>query len=733
MQPLPLLQSRTFKSDLIASLVVTLIAIPLCLGIALASGAPLLSGLIAGIIGGIIVGFISQSHVSVSGPAAGMVGVVITGITQIGSFEGFLVATMIAGLLQILMGTLRVGFVADYIPANVIQGLLCAIGIVIILKQLPFAFGYFPQTAAVLESLKHSQEDIITQPLLHLLSHINLGATLISLMSISLLILWDKTALSKIKFMPAAVAIVLLSVLTNYLFGMFFPSLYLSNSSHLVSLPTLHSFSNLKDNVTLPNFSLLLSNHHIYIYAIIIAAVASLETLLNLEGAEKIDPHKRYCNRNKELIAQGIGNSLSGLLGGLPITSVIVRTSVNIEAGSQTKTSCILHGFFLLAIMLFIPNIINKIPLSALAAILIYSGYKLSRIRIYKAMYQEGFAHFFPFIVTIVSIIVTNLLNGVLIGLTVSLYYIFKYNSQAGLEKNEELHPEGKMLRLVFPEQASFLKKAAIIAELRAIPENRQVILDARNTDYIDYDILAVIRDFTENLAYQKNIHLKLLGFKSHYEIPPRSDFNHVMTKKVQDNLTPSSVLSLLKAGNQRFINNQLIHRDLTGQVAATSDAQHPFAVILSCIDSRVPVEKVFDVGVGDIFVIRMAGNIVDENVVGSMEYACKIAGAKLIVIMGHKQCGAIKAACDGFVLGHITDIMKKIDPAIKLETITKDNRTSQNESFVNNVTKNNVNLGQEKVFGMSEVINNMLLEKTVGIAKAIYDVKTGVVDFIDA
>ena len=271
------------KSDVIASIVVTLIAIPLCLGIALASGTPILSGLIAGIIGGIVIGLLSRSQVSVSGPAAGMIGVVIAGISQLGSFEAFLLATFFAGIIQLCIGLFRAGFVADYIPANVIQGLLCAIGIVIIMKQLPFAFGYFPQSDAVAESLKQSQEAFLMNPLEHLSRNFDFGATLISMLSLGILIIWDKTPFAKFKLLPAALAVLLLSVFMNVIYGCFFPSLYLFELSHLVNLPSIDSLETVKNLMTWTDFSLL-SNPQIYVYALIIAAIASLETLVNLEA-----------------------------------------------------------------------------------------------------------------------------------------------------------------------------------------------------------------------------------------------------------------------------------------------------------------------------------------------------------------------------------------------------------------------------------------------------------------
>jgi len=379
---------KYLKYDFSAGIVVFLIAIPLCLGIALASGAPLFSGIISGFIGGIVVGSISGSKISVSGPAAGMVAVVLAAITQLGGFEMFLLALLFAGILQIIIGVLRVGFIVKYIPSNVIQGLLCAIGILIIVKQLPFAFSYAND-------------------------HLNVGAIILSIISICLLTFFKK--------IPGPIIVVLVGVVLNGLYIRYFPSL-IQYSDNLVNIPISDNIQSFLKQFDHPDW-LGLYNPKVYLYAVMLCAVASIEALLNLEAIEKIHNTHQNVSANRELVAQGVGNTLAAILGGIPITSVVVRGTVNIQAGAKSRASTIFHGIFILFAVIFIPRWINLIPLASLAAILIYVGYKLTKPYIYREIYSQGLAEFIPFVVTIVTIIFSNLLTGVLVGLFLNFVY----------------------------------------------------------------------------------------------------------------------------------------------------------------------------------------------------------------------------------------------------------------------------------------------------------------------
>lgn len=718
------------KEDVISSVVVFLVAMPLCLGIALACNAPLFSGLLSGIIGGIVVGYLSQSHVSVSGPSAGIIAIVLAGIAELGSFNALLTALILSGLIQIGIGRLKAGFVADFVPSNVVQGLLCAIGILIVIKQLPFAFGFFAKKEILLSALKNTQETLDFSELRYLSSHFSHGAILISSISFLVLFFWDRLTQPFLKSIPGPVVVVLLGVLANLIFEAFFPMLHLSDREHLVSIPLVDSLFQFKHLLHFPDLSAL-THYNVYFYAFMIASVSSIEALLNLEAAEKLDKEKRYCSRNKELIAQGMGNMLAGFLGALPITSVIVRTTVNINSGSKSKHSAILHGAWLLLAVLFIPHWINKIPLASLATILIYVGLKLSSYKTFKGMYDKGFEYFLPFIASVVGIVVTNLLTGILCGLLVSAFLVMRNNSKPNFKEKLEVYPAGNVLRILLPEQATFLNRASLIAVLQKLPNDAQVILDGSKTFHLDHDIRELIHDFSQNLSKEKNISLRLEGFKERHQIMEREDFHNITTKRVQMRLDPADVLTILKEGNRRFVHDRPLHRDFNTLVSQTAESQHPIAAVISCIDSRVPVEMIFDVGVGDLFVARVAGNIINTDIVASMEYACAVSGAKLILILGHTGCGAIKAACGDEVRGHLPHLLDRIKPAIM--KVRQEDVTSSNEDFFFRVTEENIRRSITILSSQSSILTELIKEDKLVILGAMYDIRTGLVTLVES
>lgn len=720
-------QQRNFKFDFISAIVVFLVAIPLCLGIALASGAPLFSGILSGIIGGIVVGTFSGSAVSVSGPAAGMAAVVLTAIGQLGGFDTFLLALAISGILQIVVGSLRAGFIADYVPSNVVQGLLCAIGILLIFKQLPLAFTL----SANMNELKMHLLDMTEGFSLHDLSfHINSGAVILSLISFAILVYFDKTRIKWLKVVPGPIVVVIAGIILNEIFVL--TNSYLAqNTPQLVNIPRHDGLMDFFNQMSMPNWSAW-NNPSVYFYALILTIVASLETLLNIKAGEKLDIQKRNASKDRELLAQGVGNFLAGLVGGLPITSVIIRTSVNIQMGSKTKVSTILHGVFILFAVILIPAMLNKIPLSSLAAILIYTGYKLTKPTIYKTIYKQGADRFIPFIATTISIVAFNLLAGILIGLAVSLFYILKSNSQARIDIIKEIYPNGITSRLILPQQTTFLNKASLVAELESIPPKAQLIIDARYSTYIDKEIVEYIKEFQEEKACHKEISLNLIGFKENYNIHNYIDFINVTTYDVQANLEPHQVLSILKEGNQRFLNDTRIHRSLKIDIKHTATTQHPIAVVLGCIDSRVPVETIFDMSFGDLFCARVAGNVVNDDVLASIEYACHVVGAKLIVVLGHTRCGAIQAACNDVKQGHITQLLAKIKPSIDAENHTTGDRSGENHKFVHNVTELNIANTLLHLYQESKILASMIDKDEVGLVGALYDVNTGEALFKD-
>lgn len=717
----------TVKNDLPASIVVFLVALPLCLGVALASGAPLLSGIIAGIIGGLVVGAISESHASVSGPAAGLAAVVLSSITQLGgSFETFLLAVVLAGAIQLVAGIAKSGFIANYIPSNVIKGLLAAIGIILILKQIPHAVGFDRDTEDDFTFFQKDGENTFSE-LLNIFNFFSWGAIAVSAISLLILIYWDKTPLKKVKILPASLFVVVFGVVLNAVFQNLFPNIAIA-AEHLVNIP---KFEGINSMMTLPNFASI-GNPKVWFIAFTIAIIASLETLLNLEAVENIDPRKRQASPNRELVAQGIGNILSGMVGGIPITSVIVRSSVNINAGAESKLSAILHGVFLLVSIVLLGPILNLIPLSSLAAILIFTGYKLAKISLFKEMYSKGQDQFIPFIATILAIVFTDLLLGVLIGLAISIFYILKSNFLNPFVLQKETMHENETMRLELPNQVSFLNKASIKDTLWSVPQNSKVVIDATYSDFIDNDVLEIINDFKTTVSKDKNIKLNIIGLKEIYKLEDHIQFVNVLDKAAQQKLTADSILDILKSGNERFVHGNSSEKYLKHQVNATSFGQNPFAIILSCIDSRTTAEHIFDLGLGDIFSIRIAGNILNEDILGSMEFGVHEIGVKLIVVLGHSKCGAIVGACNHVELGNLTALLEKVKPAIENEKTVTEYRNGSNSVFVDKVSEQNVLYSIERIRQESTLINELEKAGKIKIVGGFYDVETGKVNFYE-
>lgn len=504
------------KYDVPSSIVVFLVAVPLCLGIALASGAPFFSGLIAGIIGGIIIGSLSNAQLSVSGPAAGLTAIVLAGITRLGTFETFLVAVFLAGAIQLGLGFLKAGSIASYFPSSVIKGMLTAIGVIIILKQIPHAVGYDAEAEGSMAFRQTDGNNTLTA-LLEPLQGIHAGVTIITLVSLAILLLWEKPFMKRFKLFPGALAAVVAGIFLNLCFHAFFPALALGKEQ-LVQVPIADSLKDFVGLFTLPDFSAI-QDKQVIITAFTIAAVASIETLLCIEAVDKMDPWRRVTNQNRELKAQGVGNMISGLLGGLPITSVIVRSSANINSGARTKASAIMHGILLLICTAFIPGILNMIPLGALAAILLMTGYKLARISVFREMLSNGKYQFIPFVVTVVAVVFTDLLTGVGLGLATSVLAILYNNMTNSYYFHKENHHEGEIIRIHLSEEVSFLNKASIKKTLDDLPHNSTVIIDAGNSHYIDFDVLELIKEFKDIQALEKNITCILTGFKEHYKI----------------------------------------------------------------------------------------------------------------------------------------------------------------------------------------------------------------------
>lgn len=721
---------HTLKKDIPASISVFLVAVPLCLGIALASGAPLIAGLISGIVGGVVVGYLSGSHTSISGPSAGISAVVLAQINQLGAFDTFLLAVVLAGMIQLVLGVLRAGFISDYMPTNVVKGLVAAIGIILILKQLPHAMGYDVDTIGDFAFYQADGLNTFSE-LLMTLSNFTPSAIIVALVSLGILIYWDKSPLQRLP-VPSALVVVVLGIAMNELMFAGMPGMKLSEN-HLVNIP-LSSDGGVVgffQNLNLPDFTQLL-NRDVYVAAAMIAVVATMELLVNLEAIDKLDPMKRHAPPNRELLAQGAGNIVSGMIGGLPLTSVIVRSSANIHAGALTKMSAILHGLLMLAFVVAAPALLNKIPLASLAAILLVIGYKLASVKMFRDFYAKGMNQFVPFITTVVAIIFTDLLIGTLIGLVCSVVFLLKANFANSFHERHELYPHGEVIRLKLSQEVSFLNRGALLDRLASLPVNSNVVLDASDTQYIDHDVLEIIREFDSATAKSKNIKLTLLGFKDRYTLDDKIEWINVLTKDSQAKLTPDEVLEHLRRGNERFANGNPLDHDVLLQASNTTNSQYPMAAVLSCIDSRTSAEIIFDVGLGDLFSIRIAGNIANEDIIGSMEFATHVAGSKLIVVLGHTGCGAVKAACDHVELGNLTSLLRKVEPAIKRETITVQNRTSKNDDFVYNVTQLNVLETMKFIENSSEIIRTLVAEGKIKIVGGLYDLETRRVSFIE-
>lgn len=501
------LSFKYIKDDFISGLIVFFVALPLCLGIALASGAPLFSGIIAGIVGGIIVGLFSGSALGVSGPAAGLTVIVLSGIKDVGDFKAFLVSVIIAGILQIGLGYIKAGRIAFFFPSSVIKGMLAAIGISIILKQIPHAMGLDNDPAGDDEFFQLDGETTFSE-ILKIGDFILPGAFIIGLVSLLILIIWDTKALKKfsiVKLIPGSILAIAFGLTMNY----FFPPDLKLGSSHLVNLPLFKTFTDISNALTFPNFSYL-SNIKVWILGGLIAIIASLETLLCVEATDKLDPKKRITPVNKELFAQGLGNIMSGLIGGLPVTQVIVRSSANIQSGGKTKLSVILHGIFMLGSVLFFATFLNQIPLAALAAILITVGFKLAKPSMFKDMFKEGINQFIPFIATIIAIIATDLLKGILFGLLIGVCFVLFTNFKSSALMVDY---KNNLMIIKFKKDIFFFNKASIIENLEKLKEGDSLYVDAANANFIDHDVFLTIKEFQDG-AHLKKIKVDLNEFK---------------------------------------------------------------------------------------------------------------------------------------------------------------------------------------------------------------------------
>ena len=733
--------SKQIARDLNAGVVVFLVALPLCLGVALASGAPLISGIIAGIVGGLVVGAISGSNTSVSGPAAGLTAIVAAQLDKLESFQQFLLVVVLAGILQVLLGALRAGTLSAFFPSAVIKGLLAAIGVILILKQIPHILGHDNDPEGEMSFEQPDHENTFSELGKLFAGEIHQGALVIGLLSLLILVAWDSFKFLKKTPIPVPLLVVVGGVLISQWFSKLGGE-WAIGSSHLVEVPVANQLRDLTGFFQTPDWSGL-TLPAVYVAAITTALVASLETLLNLEAIDKIDPQQRLSPPNRELVAQGIGNITCGLIGGIPVTSVIVRSSVNINAGARTKLSTLIHGSLLALSVAFLPNYLNLIPLSCLAAILLATGFKLISPSLIMKMYREGYKQFIPFLITTMAIVLTDLIVGVGIGLAVSIAFILQSNIRTPISQVSEKYFGNDVTHIQLANQVSFLNRVALENALTQAKPGQHLLLDARNTDYIDPDILSLLRDYIDKTAPIRQVFVSTKGFKKEFNIPERILFGEYTTKELQEKLSPTEVLAALREGNKRFLSGQRLTRDLGRQISGTASSQYPLAVILSCIDSRSPAEIIFDVGLGDIFTIRIAGNVVRSKVLGSLEYACAVAGARLILVMGHTRCGAVTTAVDlAYSKGDVCEVtgcqhLELIVNEIQASVVAQDRDeylrqdTEGQRRIVDDVARRNVIHSLRLLPDQSVTLSDLIARKRIAIVGALYDVVSGEIDFL--
>lgn len=732
--------SGHLRQDLLAGLVVFLVALPLCLGVALSSGAPLFAGVVAGVVGGILIGLLSGSHTSVSGPSAGLIAVLAAQIATLGAFQTFLLALVLAGVIQLVLGIARCGFLAAFFPASVIKGLLAAIGLILVLKQIPHVVGHDSDPEGEMAFQQADDQNTFSE-LAQIFGDIDFTAAVIGLLSVALLIVWDRwKRLEKIP-LPAPLVVVLLGVALSQLFRQFGDSWALGDR-HLVQVPVTDNFSGFLRLFQGPDFSQW-RNPAVYLAAVTLAAVASLETLLNLEAVDKIDPHRRTSPPSRELVVQGMGNIVCGLIGGLTVTSVIIRSSVNINAGGRTKLAAVVHGVLLLGSVAFLAAWLNLIPLACLAAILLVTGAKLVSPALVRQMWAGGRSQFIPFTATVVAIVFTDLMSGVLIGLATAIAFILWSNARRPIRRVMEKHLGGEVLHIELANQVSFLNRAALAKVLDGVPSGGHVLLDGRGTDYIDPDILELIRDFKEQTGPTRGVTVSLVGFQQQYQLVDQTQYVDYSTRELQEAMTPEQVLQILKDGHARFKAGRRLMRDLGRQVEATAAGQHPLAVVLSCIDSRTPTELIFDLGVGDVFGVRVAGNITSPKILGSIEYGCAVAGAKLVLVIGHTRCGAVSAAvnfacttttaAEATGCKHLDPIIRDIQRAIEPDVcpILEHMQPEKKQEFIDTVARGNVRRTVEEILSQSETIANLVRQGRIMVVGAMYDVATGDIEFL--
>ncbi len=758
------LTPRTIAKDFLGGIIVFLVALPLCLGIAIASGADPMAGLISGIVGGIVIGLLSGSHTSVSGPAAGLTAIVAAQIANLPSFETFLLAVFLGGVVQVGFGLLKAGALSAFFPTSVIKGLLAAIGVILIFKQLPLLFGYskdmglpFVQAAAIEDfeqnspkAVEHSHAigDIVfsffraMQDILFFEDGLQFGAITVGVFSLLFLYTWDKIPRLKKSLVPAPLLVVILGALIGSGLSQLGGN-WLITSQQMVDVPSAGSLLGFVGLLRMPDFTQL-NNASVYIGAITIAVVASLETLLNLDAVDKLDRRQRISPPNRELLAQGIGNMTAGMLGGIPVTSVVIRGSVNVNAGAETKLSAIFHGVLLLACVVLIPQLLRMIPLSCLAAILLMTGFKLASPQLFKQMAHDGRYQFLPFIFTLVAIVLTDLLVGICIGLVLSLLFILNSNLRRPVRKIHEKHIDGELLHIELGDQISFLNKASLETALREAPRGSRLLLDARRTDYIDPDVLSLIREFKDKTAPAYDIKMQLVGFREKYKLFDREDSIDFSIQEARDKLTADQVVEILKAGNKRFVEGHPLDRALMRSAVSVGTDPVAIAAIISGIDSQTPVEMIFDLGLGQAFTVRTPGAVVGPRAIGGVEYAVSLGGARLVVVLGHADSLLLRLAIQTATssdnkaelagCAHLQDVLEQIAASIDHRAaLAFPNMTAAaQQQTMEQIARLHTARMAQQLIEESPALSRLADSGQIQVVTAMFDPSSGSVEFLN-
>lgn len=728
-------------SDLMAGVVVFLVALPLCLGVPLAARAPLFSGIVAGIVGGIVVGGLSGSRTSVSGGSPALIAIVSAQTTALGGFDAFLTAVLLAGVIQLALGFFKAGFISSFFPTSVIKGLLAAIGVIIILKQLPHLIGYDIDPIGEM-SFNQPDRETTFSDLPKSIQYFLPGAATIGIGSLLVVIAWDQIKWLRRTGIPGPLIAVVGGTAVNILLKRV-GSPWAVGPTHLVSVPLPNGPDGLMGLITFPDFSSL-ADSRVYVSAITIGIIASLESLLAIEAVDKIDPRQQRTPRNRELLAQGAGNVICGLFGGLPVSAAVIRGTANVNAGARTRFATVAHGLLLLTCVLLLPAWLNEIPLATLAAILIKTGYRLTNPKRYYQLWQEGYSQFIPFVATVLAIVLTDLLVGIGIGLTCSIIFILHSNYRRPLTKKLERHASGNLVRVDLANQVTFFNRAALQSVLYDVPPGGTLLIDASNADYIDPDVIDLLSDFQKTGAPARWVQLSLVGFGDRYpSLHDEIRFVEHSSHEVQQSMSPAEVLAMLLEGNDRFRAGEPLKRSMERQRAATASGQHPLAVILSCIDSRSPAEAIFDLGLGDVLSVRVAGNITTEEVIGSIEFAAIVAGAKLVAVVGHTRCGAIESAVTNYCCPdhslfpecvHAKGILREVAKVVDEDDCrgVAASTTDAQQEIVDSVARRNVVRVVRKLLEGSPALAGQVKEKRLGVVGMMYDVVRGEVKVVD-